>query len=144
MKKLINKLTILGVVIAVFSCVEAEDLATPNVAAPVLVVLEGNEFDAATGVAVAGSFYELDKSGILDRNIGIDSIPVSGLEVTVFMDQTNEIGTLTTDSQGKILFENPWSSLGLSEPSSGSQIRLEFAGTHNDIAFRKFHNVRVR
>lgn len=144
MKKIINKLAILGVVIGVFSCVEAEDLATPNVAAPVLVVLEGNEFDAATGVAVAGSFYELDKSGILDRNIGIDSIPVSGLEITVFIDQTNEIGTLTTDSQGKILFENPWNSLGLSEPSSGSQIRLEFAGTYNDIAFRKFHNVRVR
>lgn len=144
MKKIINKLAILGVVIGVFSCVEAEDLATPNVAAPVLVVLEGNEFDAATGVAVAGSFYELDKSGILDRNIGIDSIPVSGLEITVFIDQTNEIGTLTTDSQGKILFENPWNSLGLSEPSSGSQIRLEFSGTYNDIAFRKFHNVRVR
>lgn len=144
MKKIINKLAILALVLSVISCIEAEDLATPNVAAPVLVVLEGNEFDAAADVTVAGSFYELDKSGILDRNVGIDSIPVSGLEITVFIDQTNEIGTMTTDSQGKILFENPWTSLGLSEPSSGSQIRLEFAGTYNDIAFRKYHNVRVR
>ena len=144
MKNILNKIAVLGVLFVAFSCVEAEDLATPNVAAPVLVVLEGTEFDATTGVAVSGSFYELDKTGILDRNVGIDSIPVSGLEVKVFINQTDEISTLTTDTQGKILFQNPWSSLGIAQPTSGTQIRLEFAGTYNDVAFRRFHNVRVR
>lgn len=144
MKKIFNKIGLLGLVVAAFSCVEAVELATPNVASPVLVVLEGNEFEASTGVAVEGSFYELDKSGILDRTVGIDSIPVSGLEVTVFINQTEEVSTLTTDAQGKILFQNPWTSLGISAPSSGTQIRLEFAGTYNDIAFRQFHNVRVK
>ncbi|WP_375582961.1 hypothetical protein [Cyclobacterium xiamenense] len=144
MKNILNKIAVLGILLAAFSCVEAEDLVTPNVAAPVLVVLEGTEFDAAAGVAVAGSFYELDKSGILDRNVGIDSIPVSGLEIKVFINQTDEISTLTTDTQGRILFQNPWSSLGIAQPTSGTQIRLEFAGTYNDIAFRRYHNVRVR
>lgn len=144
MKKLINNSIVIGVMIIAFSCVEAVDLATPNVASPVLVVLEGNEFDAATGVAVAGSFYELDKSGILDQNVGIDSIPVTGLEIRVFINQTDEVGTLTTDGQGKIMFQDAWSSLGIPNPSSGIQIRLEFAGTYNDIAFREFHNVRVK
>lgn len=144
MKNLLNKIALLGLVVSAFSCVDAVELATPNVASPVLVVLEGNEFEASTGVAVAGSFYELDKSGILDRNVGIDSIPVSGLDVTVFINQTEEISTLTTDAQGKIMFENPWTSLGVAAPSSGTQIRLEFAGTYNDIAFRQFHNVRVK
>lgn len=144
MKNVLNKIAILGLVVSAFSCVDAVELATPNVASPVLVVLEGNEFEASTGVAVAGSFYELDKSGILDRTVGIDSIPVSGLEITVFINQTEEISTLTTDAQGKIMFENPWTSLGVVTPSSGTQIRLEFAGTHNDIAFRQYHNVRVK
>ncbi|SEJ49883.1 hypothetical protein SAMN05192553_104309 [Cyclobacterium xiamenense] len=144
MKNILNKIAVLGLLFVAFSCVEAEDLVTKNVAAPVLVVLEGTEFDATTGVAVSGSFYELDKTGILDRNVGIDSIPVSGLEVKVFINQTDEVGTLTTDTQGKILFQNPWSSLGIAQPTSGTQIRLEFTGTYNDIAFRRFHNVRVR
>ncbi|MBD3628810.1 hypothetical protein [Cyclobacterium sp.] len=144
MKNLLNKIAFLGLVVSAFSCVDAVELATPNVASPVLVVLEGNEFEASTGVAVAGSFYELDKSGILDRTVGIDSIPVSGLEITVFINQTEEISTLTTDAQGKIMFENPWTSLGVATPSSGTQIRLEFAGTYNDIAFRQYHNVRVK
>ncbi|SHN12403.1 hypothetical protein SAMN04488057_10781 [Cyclobacterium lianum] len=144
MNKIVNKITLLGLVLVAFSCVEAVELATPNVAAPVLVVLEGNEFEATTGVAVEGSFYELDKSGILDRTVGIDSIPVSGLDITVFINQTEEISTLTTDAQGKILFQNPWNSLGVPDPSSGTQIRLEFAGTYNDIAFRQYHNVRVK
>lgn len=144
MKNITNKLAIIGLVISVFSCVDAVELATPNVASPVLIMLDGNEFDAATGVAVAGTFYELDKTGLLDNTVGIDSIPVSGLEIRVFINDTEEVGMLTTDGSGKILFQNPWSSLGLTSPSSGEQVRLEFAGTYNDVSFRQYHNVRVR
>lgn len=131
-------------VIVVSSCVNVDDLFTPNVAAPVLVLIEGTEFEAASGVTVTGTFLELDKSGILDQQIGIDSIPVADLEIKVFINQTEEVGSLVTDASGKALFERAWSSLGVDSPSAGSQVRLEFAGSHKNIAFRKYHNVRVK
>ncbi len=147
MKKYINKASLLIAILAVTyltSCVDAVELATPNVASPVLVMLQGNIFDATAPVLVTGRFYELDKTGILDQNIGIDSIPVSGLQIRVFINQTEEVGMVTTDNTGRIVFQQPWSSLGVANPATGRQIRLEFAGTHKNIAFRSYHNVRVR
>nr|MBI1229449.1 hypothetical protein [Cytophagales bacterium] len=147
MKKYINKASLLIAffsVVYLTSCVEGVELATPNVAAPVLVLLQGNTFDATAPVSVVGRFYELDKTGILDQNVGIDSIPVSGLQIRVFINQTEEVGSATTDSDGRIVFQQPWSGLGVPSPTSGRQIRLEFAGTHKNIAFRQYHNVRVR
>ncbi|MCC5938551.1 MAG: hypothetical protein JJU34_14825 [Lunatimonas sp.] len=126
------------------SCVETDELVTPNVASPVLVVLQGSAFAASAPVSVNGRFYELDKSGILDHTVGIDSIPVAGLQVRVFINHTQEIGSATTDSNGRLVFEQPWSSLGLSAPRVGNTVRLEFAGVHKDIAFRTYHNVSVR
>ena len=147
MKKYINKVSFLIAFVALAylsSCVEGVELATPNVASPVLVMLQGNVFDASAPVSIQGQFYELDKTGILDQNVGIDSIPVSGLQIKVFINQTEEIGSVTTDNSGKIIFQQPWTSLGVPNPTSGRQIRLEFAGTHKNVAFRQYHNVRVR
>ena len=147
MKKYINKVSFLAAFVAVAylsSCVEGVELATPNVASPVLVMLQGNIFDATAPVSVTGRFYELDKTGILDQNVGIDSIPVSGLEIRVFINQTEEVGMVTTDNTGRIVFQQPWSSLGVANPAPRMQIRLEFAGTHKNIAFRSYHTVRVR
>ncbi len=126
------------------SCVVTDDLATPNVASPVLVILNGTEFEASSEVAVVGRFFELDKSGILDQNVGIDSIPVAGLNIRVFINSTQEVGSFTTDASGSALFQQTWDGLGVESPSSGRQIRLEFAGEHNNTAFRMFHNVRVK
>jgi hypothetical protein len=147
MKKYINKVSFLIAFAALgylSSCVEGVELATPNVASPVLVMLQGNVFDATAPVSVQGRFYELDKTGILNQNVGIDSIPVPGLQIKVFINQTVEVGTATTDNAGRLVFQQPWTTLGVANPTSGRQIRLEFAGTHKNIAFRQYHNVRVR
>src|SRR5690606_2418030 len=125
------------------SCVEAEDLATPNVASPVLVLLEGTSFDAASPVTVWSRFLELDKTNILDHTKGIDSIPVSNLDISVFINNTNEVAKLVTDTRGSADLVLSWSDLGLSEASSGSSVRLEFAGTYKEVAFRKYHTIRV-
>src|SRR5690606_20530179 len=42
-------------------------------------------------VDLRASFYELDKSGILDHNIGIDSIPVSNLSIR-FRSEERRVG----------------------------------------------------
>ncbi|AWW32347.1 hypothetical protein DN752_20605 [Echinicola strongylocentroti] len=126
-----------------FSCEDAVELATPNVASPVLVVVDGGAFPSDSEVTVTAKFMELDKTGILDNTVGIDSIPVSDLEVTVFINQTEEVSTVVTDGGGEAGLSVSWAALGLEVPGSGDQVRLEFAGTHDNIAFRKYHTVRV-
>ena len=125
------------------SCVETEDLATPNVASPVLVLLNGTSFGAESPVTVGSKFLELDKTNILDHTQGIDSIPVPNLNIAVFINNTTEVASLVTDTEGSADLVISWADLGLSEVTSGSQVRLEFTGTYKDVSFRKYHTVRV-
>ncbi len=147
MKKPIkNSSLILAIALRLLSqaCVETEELVTPNVAAPVLLLLEGTSFPATSSVSVTSKTYELDKSNILDHSIGIDSIPVSNLALDVYVANTRKVASLTTDSEGDAELEISWADLGITEPTSGTQVRLEFAGTHKSIPFRKYHTIRVQ
>ncbi|WP_236252814.1 hypothetical protein [Echinicola sp. 20G] len=146
MKNILDKVWGILMMILAFvavSCEDVDDLATPNVASPVLVLLDGSSFPADASVGVTATFMELDKSGILDHTVGIDSIPVSDLQVLVYINQTEEVSALVTDGEGKIDLSVSWEALGLSAASSGDQVRLEFAGTHKNVSFRKYHTVRV-
>lgn len=146
MKKSFNLYFVLAAfvtIVSTYSCVEAEDLVTPNVASPVLVLLEGNSFAADSQVTVGSKFLELDKTDILDYTKGIDSIPVPNLNIAVFIDNTNEVAKLVTDTDGSADLVISWAALGLPEAKSGSSVRLEFSGTYKDVAFRKYHTVRV-
>lgn len=126
------------------ACVEAEDLVTPNVAAPVLLLLSGTSFPATSSVSVSSQTFELDKTNILDHNLGIDSIPVPNLQLEVYVETTRKVASLTTNSEGIAKLEISWVDLGLDAPASGTQIRLEFTGTYKGTAFRKYHTVRVQ
>ena len=147
MKKPFNTYLILAA-LATFSfaqsCVEAEDLTTPNVAAPVLVLLEGSTFEATSPVTVGSKFLELDKTNILDHTKGIDSIPVPNLDIAVYINNTDEVATMVTGTDGSAELVVTWADLGLSEATSGNSVQLEFAGIYKDIAFRKYHTVRVK
>lgn len=146
MKKSINIYLVLAAFATISftqSCVEAEDLATPNVASPVLVLLEGTAFSASSPVTVGSKFLELDKTNILDHTQGIDSIPVPNLNISVFINNTTEVAKLVTDTDGGADLVMSWADLGLPEASSGNSVRLEFAGTYKDVSFRKYHTIRV-
>ncbi|GGZ14585.1 hypothetical protein GCM10007049_03090 [Echinicola pacifica] len=127
-----------------FSCEDAIELATPNVASPVLVVVAGSTFPMDSPVEVSAKFLELDKTGILDHTVGIDSIPVSDLQIMVYINQTDEVSSIMTDGEGIADLTVSWADLGLSSPGSGDQVKLEFTGTYQNIAFRKYHTVRVQ
>ncbi len=137
---LLSVLSLFGLLQA---CVDAEDLATPNVPSPVLVLVEGTAFAATSPVSVNSRFLELDKTNILNNSIGIDSIPVPNLGIKVFINTTTEVASFTTGTDGTGNLSVSWEDLGLSSASSGSQVRLEFAGTYKSIPFRKYHTVRV-
>lgn len=101
---------------------------------PVLITIDSKSFDDESDIVMLdASFYELDKSGILDQDVGIDSIEVSGLEVDIFVRDTEHIETLTTNDEGQISFENSLDELGYSEEG---EVVLELAGTHNEVDFR--------
>lgn len=101
-----------------YSCEEVSDMAIVRVAAPVVI-----DVVDTSPTAVTATFYELDKSGILDHTVGIDSIPVAGLSVEVFAASTS-LGHFTTDDTGVLIV----SYVG-TKPN-------EYAGTHKGIAFR--------
>ncbi len=113
------------------SCQE-DDLAFEVIESPVLALFETLESDETT-LSVEATFYELDKSGILDYNIGIDSTLISGLPIEVFINETQLIGSFVTDGNGAVIFEAPKSELI-------GAFRLEWTGTHDDTPFRIYQN----
>jgi hypothetical protein len=104
--------------LSISSCEDVSDMAVNKVASPVLL-----DVKTSGTTEVTAFFYELDKTGILDNAVGIDSIPVAGLAIEVFA-ASSSIGSFTTDADGsfKITYTG-------TKPS-------EYAGVHKGIAFR--------
>lgn len=110
------------------SCIE-DELAFEVLESPVLAVFEDMTPDETSNFKVKATFYDLDKSNILDVSKGIDSIPISNLSIQVFVLESNLIGNLTTDSNGEITFEAPFEDL------LGST-QLEWVGNYENVPFR--------
>jgi uncharacterized lipoprotein NlpE involved in copper resistance len=106
------------IIVTLMGCEDESDMAVNKVASPVLLMVEDTSADE-----IIAFVYELDKSGILDHTIGIDSIPVANLSIEVFA-STASIGVFTTDSNGSFRVTY----IG-AKPN-------EYAGIHKGIAFR--------
>ena len=114
-------------------CLE-EELAFDVVESPVLALFD-DTLDDSTGIlSVRATFYELDKSGILDHTIGIDSTLLTGLPIEVYINESQLMGTFTTDSNGEVLYEEDFSAVG----TAG---RLEWVGSHKGVSFRIYKNL---
>jgi len=127
-------ITVFLTVSSLFIGCEEDELAFDVVASPVLAVFEDIDPGSANEVAVMATFYELDKSGILDKNIGIDSTRIANLPVEIFTNELRSLGSFTTNAEGEIMFEIPFSDV------AGAS-RLEWVGTYNDIDFRIYKNL---
>ena len=130
-------LSLLLVLTYLTACEETEDTKFDIVASPVLAAFDGQSFKSTEPVAIMATFYELDKSGILDQNVGIDSTIISGLDITVFINESTKVGDFVTDVDGRIQFEKSWDEIG----GARSVVRLEWVGEYNNTSFRIFHNV---
>jgi len=134
--KLFRFLAFLSLAFLIVGCNEEDELPFEVFESPVLAQFEGQVFAPTDNITVTATFYDLDKSGILDQTVGIDSVEIANLSVQVFIDETIEVATLTTDASGKVTFDQPWSSVG----GAGS-IRLEWVGTYDNRTFRIYHNI---
>ena len=119
------------IVSLISSCV-SDELAFDVVESPVLALFDGPDTGEAM-MTVTATFYELDKSGILDNSIGIDSIPLSDLSISVFINENTLLQELKTDANGQAIFSKAWE-----EVSSSS--RLEWVGVHDGVPFRIYKN----
>lgn len=106
------------IVVSVTSCEDESDMAVNKVASPVLLDIKNTGTNEVTAY-----FYELDKTGILDNSVGIDSIPLADLAIEVFAASAS-VGTFTTDALGSFVV-----SYAGTKPN-------EYAGSHKGIAFR--------
>lgn len=115
--------------LAFAGCQEADDLAIDRVAAPLVSTFVTTYNADSTALIVQATFYELDKSGILDQQVGIDSIPVPELAIAVYTNETTQLSTLTTNTAGEVVFEQELAEL------EGISV-LEWAGTYRQTPFR--------
>lgn len=136
----VKAVSLLLLLASVMACEETEDTKFDIAASPVLATFEGQNFKPTESVTIMATFYELDKSGILDSNVGIDSMAISGLDISVFIDGSTKVGDFVTDSEGQVQFQKPWDDIGGARPV----VRLEWVGEYNERSFRIFHNVGLQ
>lgn len=154
---------------ALFSACEEEDPFVDREASPVLIVFGKVPGYLANGGLTltptridtinAGnyqtlrtwtvSFYELDKSEILDNTVGIDSIPVVNLAVKFTKRDGTLIADLTTDSDGKVIGPIDWAALipdvatiVSAQPARTIDIPVSWKGTYKGQSFTRYSIVR--
>jgi hypothetical protein len=168
MKTIFNKVQakvlMLAVIVGLFmmmSC-EEEDPFVDRHVAPVLIVFDGisgylanggltttptrtysvAEPDYTVPAEWSASFYELDKTGILDNTVGIDSIPVAGLAIRFTKRDGTLISELTTDADGKVFAPLNWTELvpGYAGMATGasSTMNVSWAGEHKGVSFTRY------
>lgn len=168
-KKIHIAFCLLFAITFLFTACDVEDPFVDRVESPVLLV-----FDEVTGYLAGGGLtyspsvtksvtlanytnpvtlsltvYELDKSGILDHTVGIDSIPLSNLAIT-FSKRDGTLATeLTSGGDGKITMTTTWGALGVADIESivnesaarSITIPLTWVGTYRGISFAKYSQV---
>ncbi|MGA0557804.1 hypothetical protein ACO2Q8_14200 [Larkinella sp. VNQ87] len=135
-------------------CEKKEDPFVDRVVAPVLVVVEGASDGGgltaepvvtqkiSAPVTMSVKIFELDKSGILDYTVGIDSIPVTSLAIKLTKRDGTAIADLTTDNTGKASLTKTWAELGITAPAVGSSVSLTWRGEYKGQAFSRLSRVQ--
>jgi hypothetical protein len=137
-------LTILLAAGLLMACEKEEELVVDRVVSPVLVTFAGaSAFTVAEPVQVTATIYELNKSGLLNHAVGIDSIPLANMAITVKMGN-NALAQLTTNQAGQVALQKTWAELGLADPRAGTTVTLEWAGSHKGQSFAKLGKVQVK
>lgn len=149
--KLINKIFLLFTCTVLLSC-EVSDPFVDRVASPLLVLITGENGTPTNGLTteptvttkaledpkVSIKLLELDKTGILDNKIGIDSLPVSGIKITYKLRAGKVISEVTTDKSGSATLNASWEKLGIVSPKAGSSVKLTASGTYKEVSFSKY------
>lgn len=137
------------------ACSKKDDPFVDRMVAPVLIVIDNATGDGGgltsepvvsqkvTGpVTMAVRIYELNKAGILDNKVGIDSIPVTSLAIRLTKRDGTALGAIQTDGAGKATLTKTWIELGIAAPKAGSSIQLTWSGEYKGQAFSRLSRVQ--
>lgn len=140
-----------------FTACKEEDPWVDATVAPVVVNIIGAPFGypqekdpavgypaASTKLTLSATILELDKSGILNNTVGIDSIPVSGVKVVITMRTGAVLGEVTSGADGKVSLDKTWAELGIAAPVKGSLARISWTGTYKGVSFTRFSQVQAQ
>ena len=150
MKKILFFSTIILAFVAA-SC-KVDDPFVDRVAAPVLVIFEDPSGTKTNGLTTEPSvtssasadasitvrLLELNKDGLLDYKVGIDSIPAKSVPVTFKLRTGTKILDITTDDKGRSTLKIAWKTLGVATPVAGSSVLLACSATYKDVPFTKY------
>ncbi len=98
------------------------------------------------GVTLSASLYELDKSGILDHTVGIDSIPASNVAIVFSKRDGSAPIEVISGADGKIIISTTWEALGITDvaeivASEGARtitIPLTWSGSYKGQVFARY------
>lgn len=146
---------LIALTIGLSACQKIEDPFVDRVAAPVLVLIENTLGDGGglTGepvvpqkvggtVTMSVRIMDLNKAGLLDNKVGIDSIPVTGLALKLTLRNGTAVGDLTTDSKGRAMLTKTWAELGVATPKAGNTVLLTWTGAYKAQAFSRLSRVQ--
>ena len=149
MKKILFYSTIF-LAVAAASC-KVDDPFVDRTVAPVLVIFEdpmGKSSGLTTEPSVVSSasadasitvrLLELNKDGLLNYKVGIDSIPAKSVPVTFKLRTGTKILDVTTDDKGRSTLKISWKTLGVATPVAGSSVQLACSATYKEVAFTKY------
>lgn len=121
-------------------------LAAGGLTAVPTVTKKVSQVNYTDPVILTASFYELDKSGILNHTIGIDSIPVSNLAIVFARRDGSAALEGVTGSDGKLEISTTWEALGITDvedivmASAGKSVSipLSWTGAHKGQSFTRY------
>ncbi|MGB3849235.1 MAG: hypothetical protein WA958_04660 [Tunicatimonas sp.] len=131
------------VALVLSSCEEVADNPIPHIASPVLVEVETlGKYTPLDQVTLLTKISDLDKSGIMDNAVGIDTIPVSLASIQVLKDVDGSEETFFSPlslNQGEATITADWADIlpADAKPEDGLPIEFEYFETYENIPFRK-------
>jgi hypothetical protein len=147
--KNMKKILTIALIVSAFGCKKADPFVD-RVVAPVLVVFENAgaltsglttepsvSASVASDAAITVRLFELDKKGILDNKMGIDSLPLKALPVQIKLRNGTKVAEGTTDGAGKVVIVTTWKSMGIENPASGNSVLLSCSATYKEVPFTK-------
>ncbi|WP_025763655.1 hypothetical protein [Dyadobacter tibetensis] len=149
-------LFLLGLTLSLLSSCKEEDPWVDAAAAPVLVDIIGAPFGypqakdptveypiATAKLSLQARLLELDKTNILNKDIGIDSIPVAGVKVIVSLRDGATLAEATSGADGLLKIEKSWTELGVSAPKANQLIKLSWTGSYKGVTFTRFSQIKA-
>jgi hypothetical protein len=157
-------------IVAVMTACDEEDPFVDRTVAPVLLVFDGVQGYLAGGgltsvpttiktvtpanvsepVELSVYIYQLDKSGILDHTIGIDSIPVANLTLMFSKRDGSLPIEVISDTSGKATVSTTWEDLGIVDPATRATAKIEiniglsWRGEYEGQSFVRYSQVQFK